>query len=191
MFARAVSPSCATGFQRWLAVSALAVALQFTLAQPSVAQAPTSEEIWNELANEIFKGRPLADGTGTYTESVTVVGDPFRGTSSNVAVQQALIVPLPFTDKGLHGAYGLGDDAFHGQHHGLDRLAWQGRQQEWPRSNWPNRCLSFAASLNKDLCALGLESEAHFRQSSLAHGITQASLIFGVEHEETTSAGAD
>jgi len=40
------------------------VALQFTLAQPSVAQAPTSEEIWNELANEIFKGRPLADGTG-------------------------------------------------------------------------------------------------------------------------------
>jgi len=33
---------------------------------------------------------PLADGTGTYTESVTVVGDPFRGPSSNVAVQQAL-----------------------------------------------------------------------------------------------------
>ena len=64
MFAQALSRSCATGFRRWLAVSALAVALQFTLAQPSVAQAPTSEEIWNELANEIFKGRPLADGTG-------------------------------------------------------------------------------------------------------------------------------
>src|SRR5262245_61320669 len=64
MFARAVSRSCATGFRRWLAVSALAVALQFTLAQPSVAQVPTSEEIWNELAKEIFKGRPLADGTG-------------------------------------------------------------------------------------------------------------------------------
>src|SRR5262245_40800608 len=64
MFAQAVSRSCATGFRRWLAVSALAVALQFTPAQPSAAQAPTSEEIWNELANEIFKGRPLADGTG-------------------------------------------------------------------------------------------------------------------------------
>jgi sulfur-oxidizing protein SoxY len=64
MFAQAVSRSCATSFRRWLAVSALAVALQFTLAQPSVAQAPTSEEIWNELANEIFKGRLLADGTG-------------------------------------------------------------------------------------------------------------------------------
>src|SRR5215470_16451448 len=64
MFAQAVSRSCVTGFQRWLAVSALAVALQFALVQPSVAQAPTSEEIWNELANEIFKGRPLADGTG-------------------------------------------------------------------------------------------------------------------------------
>src|SRR5215470_2573039 len=64
MFAQAVSRSCVTGFQRWLAVSALAVALQFALAQPSVAQAPTSEEIWNELAKEIFKGRPLADGTG-------------------------------------------------------------------------------------------------------------------------------
>jgi len=33
---------------------------------------------------------PLSDGTGAYTEAVTVVGDPFRGTRSNVAVQQAL-----------------------------------------------------------------------------------------------------
>jgi sulfur-oxidizing protein SoxY len=64
MFAQALSRSCATGFRRWLAVSALAMALQFTLAQPSVAQAHTSEEIWNELANEIFKGRLLADGAG-------------------------------------------------------------------------------------------------------------------------------
>jgi sulfur-oxidizing protein SoxY len=64
MFAQAVSRYCATGFRCWPAVLALAVALQFTLAQRSVAQAPTSEEIWNELANQIFKGRPLADGTG-------------------------------------------------------------------------------------------------------------------------------
>ena len=33
---------------------------------------------------------PLADGTGTYTEAVTVVGDAFRGTRSNVPVQHAL-----------------------------------------------------------------------------------------------------
>jgi sulfur-oxidizing protein SoxY len=64
MFAQSVSCSCATSFRGWLAVAALAVALQLTLAQPSVAQAPTSEEIWNELADQIFKGRPLADGAG-------------------------------------------------------------------------------------------------------------------------------
>ena len=33
---------------------------------------------------------PLADGTGTYTEAVTVVGDAFRGTSSDAPVQYAL-----------------------------------------------------------------------------------------------------
>jgi len=45
--------------------------------------------------------------------------------------------------------------------------------------------------LNEDLCALGLKSETHFRQSSLAHRITQTSFIFGVEHEKTAAAGAD
>src|SRR4030095_9529011 len=68
---------------------------------------------------------------------------------------------------------------------------WQGRQRGWPRANSPSRCLSFAPSLNENLCALGLESETHFRQSSLAHRITQASFIFGVEHEKTASAGSD
>jgi len=33
---------------------------------------------------------PLADGTGTYTEAVTVEGDPSRGAQSSVARQQAL-----------------------------------------------------------------------------------------------------
>jgi len=45
--------------------------------------------------------------------------------------------------------------------------------------------------LNEDLCPLGLESKTHFRQSFLAHRITQASLIFGVENEKTAPAGAD
>src|SRR6266576_2526372 len=68
---------------------------------------------------------------------------------------------------------------------------WQGRHRGWPRANSPSRCHSFAPSLNEDLCPLGLESETHFRQSSLAHRITQASLIFGVEHEKTAPACAD
>src|SRR5258707_2049764 len=70
-------------------------------------------------------------------------------------------------------------------------VAWQGHQREWPRANSPSRCLSFAPSLNENLCALGLESETHFRQSSLAHRITQTSFVFGVEHEKAAPAGAD
>src|SRR6476620_7516078 len=70
-------------------------------------------------------------------------------------------------------------------------FAWQGHRREWPRANLPSRCLSFARSLTEDLCAFGLESETHFRQSSLAHRITQVSLIFGGEHEKTATAGAD
>src|SRR6476620_3687152 len=70
-------------------------------------------------------------------------------------------------------------------------VAWQGHQREWPRANSPTGCLAFAPSLTENLCALGLESETHFRQSSLAHRITQARLIFGVEHEKTASTGTD
>src|SRR6478736_10071144 len=70
-------------------------------------------------------------------------------------------------------------------------VAWQDHQREWPRANSPDRCLAFARSLTENLCALGLESETHFCQSSLAHRITQASLIFGVEHEKTATASAD
>src|SRR5947199_8692517 len=69
--------------------------------------------------------------------------------------------------------------------------AWQGHQREWSRANLPSRCLSFAPSLNENLCTFGLESETHFRQSSLAHRITHPSLIFGVEHEKAAPAGAN
>jgi len=53
----------------------------YGLARPTV-------EVTSRAATDITI--PLADGTGAYTEAVTVVGDTFRGAPSNVAVQQAL-----------------------------------------------------------------------------------------------------
>ncbi len=70
-------PSCLrpTGFQRtcfqwtcfqwtWLCVAGLAAALQAAPARPSFAATPEPKDAWASLANDIFKGRPLADGIG-------------------------------------------------------------------------------------------------------------------------------
>jgi sulfur-oxidizing protein SoxY len=46
----------------WLYIAALAAALQIVPPNPSSAATP--EETWASLAAEIFKGRPLAEGTG-------------------------------------------------------------------------------------------------------------------------------
>jgi sulfur-oxidizing protein SoxY len=52
-----------TCFQRtWLCVASVALGLQ--LAPASFAATPESGDTWASLANDIFKGRPLADGTG-------------------------------------------------------------------------------------------------------------------------------
>ena len=59
----------------------------------------------------------------------TIVGPQVRFHFLPVPVQQPLIVPRPFADKGLHGPDRLGGDTLHGQHHRLDRLARQRRQQ--------------------------------------------------------------
>ena len=48
----------------WLCVAGLAVALQFAPTRLSFAATPEPEDTWASLANDIFKGRPLADGTG-------------------------------------------------------------------------------------------------------------------------------
>jgi sulfur-oxidizing protein SoxY len=48
----------------WLGVAGIAAALLLGLAQPSLAAAPDPDNAWGWLANEIFKGRPLTDGTG-------------------------------------------------------------------------------------------------------------------------------
>jgi len=48
----------------WVCVAALAAALQFAPTRISFAATPEVENTWASLADEIFKGRPLADGTG-------------------------------------------------------------------------------------------------------------------------------
>ena len=54
-----------TGFQwTWLCVAGLAAALQVAPVRLSFAATPAPEDSWASLANDIFKGRPLADGTG-------------------------------------------------------------------------------------------------------------------------------
>ena len=47
----------------WLYAAALAAALQLGSTHLSFA-APEPDDAWPSLANEVFQGRPLADGTG-------------------------------------------------------------------------------------------------------------------------------
>jgi len=47
-----------------LCVASLALGLQLAPAAPAFAATPEAEDSWASLANEIFKGRPLADGSG-------------------------------------------------------------------------------------------------------------------------------
>ena len=54
-----------TAFRRtFLCAAGLALALQLASVRPSVAATPEPEDTWAALADDIFKGRPLADGTG-------------------------------------------------------------------------------------------------------------------------------
>ena len=48
----------------WLCVAGLAAALQVAPARLSFAANPAPGDAWASLANDIFKGRPLADGIG-------------------------------------------------------------------------------------------------------------------------------
>jgi sulfur-oxidizing protein SoxY len=48
----------------WLCVAGLVLGLQVASARLSFAATPESGDAWASLANDIFKGRPLADGTG-------------------------------------------------------------------------------------------------------------------------------
>ena len=61
----------------------------------------------------------------------------------------------------------------------------------WQPANRPGQSLSLAPSLIENLRAFGFKLETDFHQSSPAHGVAQASLIFGVEHEKAAAAGAD
>src|SRR5262245_9127982 len=54
-----------TGFPwTWLSVACLALGLQLAPAGPSFAATPDAEGSWTSLANQIFKGRALGDGSG-------------------------------------------------------------------------------------------------------------------------------
>jgi sulfur-oxidizing protein SoxY len=65
MIGHALSCLRPTGSQwTWLCVAGFAVALQFAQARLSFAATPEPEDTWVSLANDIFMGRPLADGTG-------------------------------------------------------------------------------------------------------------------------------
>src|SRR6267143_765458 len=55
-------------------------------------------------------------------------------------------------------------------------------------ANRPWRFLLIARSMNENPRTFEVESETHFPQSALAHGMTQASLIVGVEHEKAAAA---
>src|SRR5262249_4956069 len=46
-------------------------------------------------------------------------------------------------------------------------------------------------SLNHHFRALEVEAEAHFAQAGLRHRVTQAGLIFSIEHQEAAAARAD
>jgi sulfur-oxidizing protein SoxY len=55
----------ATGLRwTWLCIAGLAAALQFAPVRLSCAATAEPEDTWTSLANEIFKGRTLADGIG-------------------------------------------------------------------------------------------------------------------------------
>jgi sulfur-oxidizing protein SoxY len=61
---------------------AAGMALHFAAALPASAAAPDPEDAWPALANDIFKGRPLADGTGLV------------GIEMPVRAEDAAIVPV-------------------------------------------------------------------------------------------------
>jgi sulfur-oxidizing protein SoxY len=83
-----------TRFQwSWFCVLGLAVALLFAPAQLSFAASPEPEDAWGSLANDIFNGRPLADGTG-------LVGIEMPGRAEDAAIVPVTMrVTLPPGDS--------------------------------------------------------------------------------------------
>src|SRR5512133_3365127 len=62
MFGHALK--CVGSQWSWLCVAALGLALLSATSGLSSAATPETEDTWASLANDIFGGRPLADGTG-------------------------------------------------------------------------------------------------------------------------------
>ena len=77
----------------WLCIAGLAAALQFAPTRHSFAAPPEVEDTWASLANDIFKGRPLADGTG-----VVSIEMPARAEDAAI-VPVTMRVTLPSGDS--------------------------------------------------------------------------------------------
>jgi sulfur-oxidizing protein SoxY len=77
----------------WLCVAGLALGLQLASVRLSLAATSDSEAAWASLANDIFRGRPLADGTG-------LVGIEMPARAENAAVVPVTMrVTLPPGDQ--------------------------------------------------------------------------------------------
>ena len=76
----------------WLCFVALAAAALLTSTHLSLAATPDPEATWASLANEIFKGRPLADGTG-----LVEIEMPARAEDAAI-VPVTMRATLPFGD---------------------------------------------------------------------------------------------
>ena len=92
MIGHALSCLRPTGFQ-WLCIAVLALGLQLAPVRLSPAATPGSEDAWASLANVIFKGRPLADGTG-----LVGIEMPARGEDA-ATVPVTMRVTLPSGDS--------------------------------------------------------------------------------------------
>jgi sulfur-oxidizing protein SoxY len=77
----------------WLYVLGLAASLLLVPARLCFAANPESEDAWAPLANEIFKGRPLTDGTG-----LVAIEMPARAEDAAI-VPVMMRLTLPLGDK--------------------------------------------------------------------------------------------
>jgi sulfur-oxidizing protein SoxY len=110
-----------TGFRStWLCVAGLAIALQLALAPLSFAAGLEPEDTWASLANDIFQGRPLADGTGIVgiemparAEDAAIVPVTMRVTLPAGDPRRLKAVTLVIDDNPVPvaAAFAFGDDA--------------------------------------------------------------------------------
>ena len=115
-----------TGFRRtglqwsWLCVAGLVAALQVVPAWLSFAANPAPGDAWASLASDIFKGRPIADGTGLVSiemparaEDAAIVPVTMRVTLAPGDPRRLKALTLVIDDNPVPvaAAFTFGDDA--------------------------------------------------------------------------------